>query len=69
MTSLKATVVYAYIKRGGRWIEFTGRPLFTNSNLKKKQLNIKLVGRTLLDRTEINIGLLIAVLKVMSYNL
>jgi len=44
-------------------------PYLQTVSYKKKQLNIKLVGRTLLDRTEINIGLLIAVLKVMRCNL
>jgi hypothetical protein len=35
----------------------------------KAQLNNRLVGHTLLDKTQINTGLPIAVLKAISYNL
>jgi hypothetical protein len=38
-------------------------------NYTKARFNSKPVSRTLLDKTQRNIGLLIAVLKVMSYNL
>jgi hypothetical protein len=69
--------VYAYFRRGGKLIEFTRKPLFPNSNLHNVvRLHDKVVGRTKLNKTQRNIGLLIAVLKVMmavlkvmSYNL
>ena len=69
-TRLKATVVSAFLRRDGMGIEITSTPFFKNSNLQKKtRLNNKLVGRTELDKKKRNIGLLIAVLKLMRYNL
>jgi hypothetical protein len=53
---------------GGGLNSLEGRYLQTVS-YKTARLNKKLVGRTVLDKTQRIIGLLIAVLKVMSYNL
>jgi hypothetical protein len=35
---MRASVVYAYIKKGGRGIELTRRPLFTNSKLHESMV-------------------------------
>jgi hypothetical protein len=55
--------VYAYFRRGGRLTEFTTKPLFTNRKLHKvARSKDEIVSRTKLNKTQRNIGLLIAVL-------
>jgi len=56
-------------QKGWEGFEFIQTPLFTNSKLQKSRLINKLLGRTVLDKTQRNIGLRIPVLKSMSYNL
>jgi hypothetical protein len=68
-TRMRAANVYTYIQGEGE-IESTRTPLFTDSKLRSKvRMNDKVVGLTELGKTQRNVGLLCAVLPVISYSL